>query len=213
MSMLPGILVIDPLRRPYILVEHMEEEPTRWLLAEYVEAYEEARRRGVPLAVSGVEDPRLAALLSRRGIPWTRLHSWELPCPGPAIVLDLWAEETLKPWEARAAGCHVIGGIMGDHPPRGRGRLLSLRHTGAISRNLGRAQLSIHTAVWAVLEVMGGAKVSSLPLAGPGKVSIRTPLGSVEVELPYAYPARRGRPVVPERIRRVLERGVFWDEL
>ncbi len=206
--------VTSSIRPPLIVVEHMEELPTRWLLSEYEEAYEEAEKHGLQLIIAGVREESLQALLWRRGIPFTHRSSWELQCRPPVIVLDLRAEKRLEPWEASSSTCLIVGGIMGDYPPRGRGRLLLMRHPGAVARNLGPEQMSIHTAVWAASEVATGRRVTELRLAGPGRFSIRSLLGEIEVELPFAYPADEdGRPIVPGRVKKVLERGVLWDEL
>ncbi len=199
--------------RGMIVVEHMEEEPTRWLVAEYIEARDAALDAGLGFLVAGVRDPRLQSILSREGVDWSWEHSWEL-CDKPGtIVLDMWAERDLQPWEAEAADCIVVGGIMGDHPPRGRGRLLSWMFDWSSVRRLGPWQMSIHTAVWAAIMVARGVRVEDLPLAVGAEIEVEAGFGTVRVELPFAYPkGPDGRPVVPERIRKILARGVVYDE-
>jgi len=200
-------------KKRYVLLEHMEEKPTRWLLAEYAEARDAARRAGMELVVTGAGDPVLQALLDREGIPWIPAHAWEVADRPGTIVLDMWAQQDLEPLEAGAACCFVVGGIMGDYPPRMRGILLSWAFDWASTRRMGREQMTIHTAVWAVGEIVSGVPVDQLPLGVGGVVEVETPLGRVEVELPYAYPlGEDGRPRVPERVARILSRGVLWDE-
>jgi len=200
-------------KRQHVLIEHMEEKPTRWLLAEYAEAHEAAARAGMTLLVTGVRDPALQSLLSNMGIPWEEGHAWELADRPGTIVLDMWAARDLEPVEAGAACCFVVGGIMGDYPPRMRGALLTGMFDWASTRRMGREQMTIHTAVWAVGLVASGTPVNRLPLAVGGVVEVETPMGRVSVELPYAYPrGEDGRPRVPERVARILARGVVWDE-
>jgi len=202
------------LREPVIVVEHMEGGGSRWLVEEYVEAFESVNGLGLRFVVSGVRDHVLGAVLSRRGVPWVWEHAWELGCRDPVIVLDMRAPRVLEPWEARAASCLVVGGIMGDHPPRGRGMLLVWGFPGASVRSLGEMQMSVHTASVVAAMIARRRRLVDIGLVGPGRFTIRGPLGEIEVELPYAYLAGRdGSPVVPERIRRVLERGVMWDEV
>jgi len=198
---------------PRVVVEHMEDEPTRWLVAEYAEARDEAARRGASLLVAGVRDGRLQALLEREGVPWTWDHSWEL-CDVPGtIVLDMWARRDLDPGEASVARCFVVGGIMGDYPPRGRGRLLAWMFDWSSVRRMGPWQMSVHTAVWAALEVRAGTPVEALPLTYGVEVEVPAGLGSVSVSLPYAYPrGRDGKPRVPQRILGLLSRGIVYDE-
>ena len=200
-------------REPLIIVEHMEEYPTRWLLAEYRVAAREALSRGARFLVAGVRDGVLQALLDREGIPWAWEHSWEAYDVPGTIVLDLWAPRDLDPLEATTARVFVVGGIMGDHPPRGRGRLLAMSFDWASVRRLGPLQMSIHTSVWALLQVRSGVRVEDLPLVEGAEVEVEGPLGKYTVYLPFAYPrGPRGGAVVPEEIRRVLERGVVYDE-
>ncbi len=196
-----------------IVIEHMEERPTRWLIAEYIEAAEEAGRLGFNIVFTGVRDPVLQSVLAREGLEWRFEHSWELYDTPRTVVLDLWAPRDLEPGEAESLDYYVIGGIMGDHPPRGRGRLLSWMFESAAKRRLGPYQMSIHVAAWAAAMVARGTPVDRLPVVYGASVRVRTPMGELEVELPYAYPrGPGGRGVVPERIRRVLEHGVLWDE-
>ncbi|MCE4622392.1 MAG: hypothetical protein F7B19_03650 [Desulfurococcales archaeon] len=196
-----------------ILVEHMEEYPTRWLVAEYIEAGREAAMAGLELIVTGVRDPRLQALLSKHGIPWTWEHSWDLYDNPKAIVLDLWAEKDLEPSEAQVAEAFVIGGIMGDHPPKMRGYLLSSQFDWASKRRLGPKQMSIHVTAWAVGQVRRGVRVGELNLCDRAVVRINAGFFETEIELPFAYPCDgEGRPRVPDRIVRLLENGVLWDE-
>ncbi len=199
--------------KPIVLVEHMEEYPTRWLIAEYTEARDAVESLGGSLVVTGARDGVLQALLDREGVPWRWEHAWEL-CDRPGtIVLDLWAERDLEPWEAQAADCFVVGGIMGDYPPRGRGKLLAWMFDWSSARRLGSAQMSIHVAAWAAMMVRRGVRVNELPLVEGATVRVRGALGVIEIELPYAYPrGPGGEALVPERIRRVLEKGVVYDE-
>ena len=199
---------------PLVAVEHMEDHPTRWLVEEYVEAAREAARAGLGFVVTGVRDPRLQAILSKKGVEWEWRHSWELYDMPGTIVLDMWASRDLEVWEAQQAKAFVVGGIMGDYPPRGRGRLLSWMFDWASTRRLGEAQLSIHTSVWALAMVRGGVPVNRLPLCPEG-ASFEADLGfyRVEVTLPFAYPCGEdGSPRVPPRIRNLLARGIVWDE-
>ncbi|MCE4628269.1 MAG: hypothetical protein F7C34_03870 [Desulfurococcales archaeon] len=202
----------DRLRGPWIVVEYMEEYPSRWLVEEIAEAYWSARAHGLGFLVSNAWDPRLVALLERRGIPYNSRPASALGCE-PSIVLDMRARRRLEPWEAGAAECLVVGGIMGDYPPRGRGLLLVYSLPGAAVRSLGPEQMSIHTAAKVAALIARGRRLDEIRLAGPGRFTVETPLGTVEVELPYAYTlGPDGRPEVPERVRRVLERGVLWEE-
>ncbi len=197
-----------------IVIEHQEEHPTRWLLAEYEESYREAERSGLKLLISNVRDPRLQSLLSSKGIPWIWEHSWQVfDIPG-TIVLDMWAPRDLTPEEALVGRVFIIGGIMGDHPPRGRGRHLSWSFDWSSKRKIGDIQMSINTTAWALARIIEGYSIEELPLCSQGaNVKISSGLMSFEIYLPYAYPCdESGKPLIPRRIMEILSRGVVWEE-
>jgi len=196
---------------PLIVVENLEWWPTRWLLAEYAEAWRAAREAGYRLIVTGAENPVLLAALQRRGVEAYPERGYRLDSPR-CILLDLEAARPLEPWEAAAADCIVVGGIMGDHPPRGRTRLLRLIYRAAARRHLGPHQFSVDGAVKMALLVASGLRLDEIPVAVGVTLEVDGGLGSVEVELPYAYPLRGGRPWVAREVVELLSRGIVYDE-
>ncbi|MEB3774594.1 MAG: hypothetical protein GSR86_06700 [Desulfurococcales archaeon] len=195
-----------------ILIEHMEDRVSRWVLEEYLESSRVAEGAGMELIVTGVSSDYDYAVLSSRGVNVSREHSWEL-CDDPkTIVLDLWASRDLSPHEAMAGECFVIGGIMGDHPPRGRGRLLTMHFDWAAFRRLGPRQLSVDGAVKVLTMLRGGVSLDRIEFVESPTFRIDTGLGSVEVLLPFSYPVRDGKPWISSGLLRLLARGLEWDE-
>lgn len=195
-----------------ILIEHMEEMVTRWVLEEYLEARRVAEARGHRLVVAGVENPLHMAILESRGLEAWRTHSWEACDTPKTIVLDMWTSKDLQPWEARVAECFVVGGIMGDHPPRRRGLMLTRNFTWAAVRRLGEGQLSVDGAVKVLVEVASGRRLEEIAFIDSPTLEVETPLGTVEVTLPFRYPARGGRPWISGGLARLLASGLEWDE-
>ncbi len=196
-----------------IVIEHLEDGISRWMLEEYREAASVAGASGYGVVVANLGRPELAALVGRLGVEALLESGVGEYNRVEAIVLDPQAPRPLEPWEVEASCCLVVGGIMGDHPPRGRTRLVSWRYTNAARRNLGPHQLSIDGAVKVALEVARGRRLGEIPLVVSPRVEVETPLGRVEVELPYAYPALGdGRPWIAPGVLRLLERGIMWDE-
>ncbi|MCX8196498.1 MAG: hypothetical protein N3F67_05440 [Acidilobaceae archaeon] len=197
--------------RPLIILENLEERAGRWLIAEYAEASTAAEEKGVELVVSGYMPGDLEGALLRRGVKVMRDASRLFNRPD-VVLLDLWAERQLEPSEALSARAFVVGGILGDHPPRGRTRLLYDKYCYAARRNLGPLQLSIDGAVKALLQVLGGKRVEEVELVHPLRFSFSTPLGEVEVELPFAYPVKEGRPWISRELMELLQKGLSWEE-
>ncbi len=195
-----------------VAIEHMEDGMSRWMLEEYKEAARVARSMGWSLVITGVADQRVQALLTRAGIPHTSQPACRMLRGRLSILLDPEASKPLEPWEAHAAQALVIGGIMGDHPPRGRTRLLTHTCPGAARRHLGPHQLSIDGALKVAALIARGARLREIPLAVAPVVEVETPLGRVEIELPFAYPLREGRPWIAPGVVELLRRGIMWDE-
>ncbi len=198
--------------RQIIVIDNLEVKASRWVVEEYVEAFHVARSSGFKLYVSGLVTPELEALLARRGVEI--LGDSRSLCNRPdSILLDLWAEKTLDPLEAWGASCFIIGGIMGDHPPRGRTRLLYDKYPYAARRNIGPLQFSVDGTVKVLVKILKGMKVEEIKVEYPVTLEVKTPLGTIVVELPYAYPLEGERPMVPEGIVRLIEKGIMWEEL
>ncbi|WP_460126236.1 hypothetical protein [Stetteria hydrogenophila] len=197
-----------------VVVEHLEERATRWLVAEYLEVIKVAREAGLTPFFTNVRDEALAALLEKSGARVDPRPGWSLFNTPYTIVLDLEAEKQLEPWELAAADTVVIGGIMGDHPPRGRTRLISFMYTDAAKRNLGPHQFSVDGAARVVVEVFKGKRLKDLKIQVGVSFKVNTLQGEIEVFLPFAYPVGEdGEPLLSSRVRKLLERGVTWDEL
>jgi len=194
-----------------VVVDNMEVRASKWAVEEYVESSHVAKSIGAEFYVSGIITPELEALLARRGVELL-LDSRSLCNRPDSILLDLWAEKTLDPLEVWGARCFVIGGIMGDHPPRGRTRLLYDKYPYAAKRNLGHLQFSVDGAVKMLAKILAGMHVNEAEIIYPVSLEVKGHLGTVIVELPYAYPAESGRPMIAEGVRRLLERGIMWDE-
>ncbi len=181
-----------------IVIENMEE-PGEWVVLEYLHA---ANMSGDKLIITG-SNSELDSMLSlyaakkkTRKPRTTPMHVEEY-CRGRSVILlDPSADKQLEPEEAGSVDCLVIGGILGDYPRRGRTRLLRERLPWASTRNLGNRQLSIDGAVYVVLEVMSGKRLDEIELLENPVIKVDTPLGSVEIVLPFAYPVKNGEPML-----------------
>ncbi len=198
----------------FIVIENMEDGVSRWLIEEYLESIRVAREAGVEIVFTNIRDPSLKSILASEGALVYEVEGWRLFNRTDTIVLDPQAPRRLEPWEARMAYCIVVGGIMGDHPPRGRTLLISSMYTNSAKRNLGPNQLSIDGAVKVTLRIAKGARLDEIPLSKPpARLRVRTLMGEIQIELPYSYPLREdGTPDIAPGVVKLLERGIAWDE-
>jgi len=120
------------------------------------------------------------------------------------ILLDPSAHEPLQPTDFTTKTMVIIGGIMGDHPPRHRTRTQLAEKLGKnyLSRNLGRGQFTIDGAIYVANKISLGTPLEAVRV----KEGIVLRKDEVEVYLPYAYPIENDRVVISEEeIKYILE--------
>jgi len=102
---------------------------------------------------------------------------------------------------------------MGDAPMKGRTKkYITSKLPGSIPKNLGGGQLTIASAAYVLKKIMEGLSLEEIELREGLKI-IKN-LGGVKltIELPYAFPYVRGKPVLPEDYLRVIaERTVYYE--
>ncbi|BES81464.1 SAM-dependent methyltransferase [Pyrodictium abyssi] len=199
--------------KPLIVIEHLEDHVSRWLMLEYRHAKSLANNRLVFTngreycgKLAEIAPCYRESILDLEGILYTER--------GRVIILDPSADRLLDPEEAARADAIVVGGILGDHPPRRRTwEMLTSRAEGMLARSLGPQQLSIDGAVYVALKALQGVHPSSVPLVHNPRVEIPLDdLVSVEVELPFSYPLVGGRPLFAPGLEELLARGLGYEE-
>jgi len=191
------------MRRPLIVIENMEE-PTPWVVGEYIHSH---RIAGGNLLVSNAS-PGLAEALTARE-PGIRVSSEpvEKLCRGRRILLlDPDSPRRLEPGDLGGYDCIVVGGIMGDHPRRGRTREIRERLPWADTGNIGPEQFSVDGTVYIISRMLRGDRLEDIPVVLKPVLEVETPLGRYTVELPFAYPLVDGKPLVSEDVLRHLSR-------
>ena len=186
-------------RSPKIVVEHLEPKLSDWLLFEY----ENAAKLGKNILFTNVKSgrakfKRFSEVESRSVLeifPQERL-----------VILDPLAKKRLAHDDLAGGAIAVIGGILGDHPPRGRTRaLLTSKAPKAKIRNLGRDQFPIDSAVYVVQTIMQEKELSTIPIKRGLILRVKLkPSGVYEVELPYVYPIVANKPLVSKKILKYL---------
>lgn len=162
-----------------LVVEHLEPVVSPWVYLEYKHA---AKVAGGLLITNVKRDAERSCLEAFADV--TRESIGEIAERGEILVLDPQAAAPLSPSDFESFEYIVVGGIMGDFPPRGRTRTLLTEKLGAEARNLGPCQLSVDGAVYVASRVAQGAHLSSVEVA-MGLVLRR---GCMELHLPYCYP-------------------------
>ena len=167
-----------------LVIEHLEPVMTPWIFLEYKHAASIVDN----LVVTNVREERERECLK----PFVNVLEesiGELASKDEILVLDPRAGRPLQPWDFRNFSYIVIGGIMGDFPPRGRTKALLTDRLKAEARTLGSCQFSVDGAVYVAAKLERG--VADIFVAQG--VTVRG--GGVEVRLPYCYPVDSGKVV------------------
>jgi len=202
------------------VIEHLEPEIGRWLYIEYMHSSEIVGKGKI--LFTNVKNRNAALLLSKLGK--TQFKSFvEIFNPEEVVILDPQAQKLLTPEDFKGKKAVIIGGILGDHPPKGRTRkFLTTKFPKATVRNIGRGQFSIDGAVYVAKLVSEGKKLDEIPITMGLTVKLNK---YAEIYLPYAYPLRDGKPVIHKKIieylrseeivqdeERILKRALFPSE-
>lgn len=189
---------------PLIAIEHLEPSLSEWSFIEYAHAAKIARKEN--LVVTNVKDLR-----SRRKLfklcRVERKSVLELFSHSRLLILDPKARKPLSFRDFRSDCIVVIGGILGDDPPRGRtAELLSSRAPKVKKRNLGPKQFSTDGSVFVIREIAGGRNLNQVKTVS----ELEIPVSSLSsVVLPFAYPISGGKPVVSKELVRYLKTKGF----
>lgn len=174
------------------VIEHLEPRLSRWILIEYEHASLIVGRDN--LAFTNVV--RGSKRLQKFGRVYER-SAIELFDSEETIVLDPKADELLEPSDFKKAKVVVVGGILGDHPPRGRTfSLLTAKMKRAKPKSLGDCQFSIDGSIYMAFKVSQGLRLSDIPVAK----SLTLKCGFLEIHLPFCYPLIDGKPVISPKL-------------
>jgi len=186
-----------------IVIEHLEPTLSPWAYLEYKHAASMVGN----LLVTNVKDKRERACLEpfARAVPES---VGEIAERREILVLDPQARIPLSPEDFKQFRYVVVGGIMGDFPPKGRTRKLLTEKLGVEARTLGPCQFSVDGAVYVAYRVAEGEPLERVKIAR----DLTLKRGALEVKLPYCYPLSGERVVFSEELARYILTLLEEDE-
>lgn len=203
-------------KKPIVVIEHCEQELGPWLFLEYRHA---SLIYGKEHLLFSNVPPKYHRLLSRYGrvsvesfVEYVRSGRVD---PERVVVLDPRAKEPLEYRDLVSSDYVVVGGILGDHPPRGRTReiITSRMPPGVRVRNIGEGQYSIDGSVYYVHYLWVNKGLEGFTYVDG--VYVETEQGYVY--LPYRYPLVNGKPLLAEGLEHYLKyrriRDDIWREI
>ena len=204
-----------------IAIEHLEPRLSKWILLEYSHVSKMIGRDKLHFTnVVNEKDRRILekyGIVHKESIVELIQDRWD-----NILVLEPKANKLLKPKDfINGRNLIVIGGIMGDHPPRGRtyelltSKMLSKFHGKVKPVSLGKHQFSIDGAAYMAIQVFKGLTLDQIPIVVGVKIKVKSYIKGVEHEiyLPYTYPLINGKPLLAPGLREYLERAIVLEEL
>lgn len=206
----------DSCRKPIVVIEHCEPELSPWLILEYRHA---SMIYGRDCLWFTNVPARFHRVLGRYGhvmresiveLAWRNTVN-----PADIVVLDPKAPKQLSYGDLETARYLVVGGILGDYPPRGRTWLFitSRMPENVRARNIGEGQYSIDGAVFYVNYMWENKGLEGFRYVDG--VVIEAEHGSVY--LPYRYPVVGDKPLLADGLEYYLKyrriRDDIWKEI
>lgn len=185
---------------PIFVIEHLEPELWPWCLIEYIHISKIVGRKN--LIFTNIKNKNDAKKLSKYSLPLKKsIKDLNLPS---ACVLDPESPKVLTPLKARKFKYFILGGILGDNPPKRRTNEELTKFLSSIhSFNIGKEQMSTDNAVYVVKEIVKGKKLSNIKF----KDNIEIKINDVETTiLPYRYALLKGKPLISKKLIRYLKK-------
>ncbi len=170
----------------YLIIEHLEEI-SEWLWLEYEHASKWWRDKLIFTNVREDEREKLAKLGSVLTESVTKFPFDR----SKIIVLDLQAEEELKPEDIEEDTIIVVGGILGDAIPRGRTKeFITSKMEGVKVRHIGKPQYSIDGASIVAKLIADGKNLKEIEYEDNPTIKLDD---FSEITLHYAVPKLNGK--------------------
>jgi ribosome biogenesis SPOUT family RNA methylase Rps3 len=191
-------------KEPRMIIENCEERLSDWLLAEYRHCSE----IWPGLLFTGIRRKKDRKLLEDIG-EVSELDSFEYTGGSGCIILDHMAQDELTEKEMRRYPYLIVGGILGYDRPLGRtAKLITSKFDASrnITRNMGRIQMTIDSAVFVARAILLGASVAEIEVSREVEIKwddVHT------THLPYGYPIVDDKLILTPGIIDVLRKG--WN--
>ncbi|WP_297512453.1 hypothetical protein [Thermococcus sp.] len=190
---------------PYLVIEHLEEI-SDWLWLEYKHVSEWWKDKLIFTNVLPEEREKLAKLGSVVGESVTRFPFDR----SKIIVLDLQAEEELKPEDIDDDTIIVVGGILGDAVPRGRTKeFITSKMEGVKVRHIGKPQFSIDGASIVAKLIADGKRLEEIEYEENPTIKLDE---FSEITLHYAVPKLDGKLLLTPGLIELQRRELGYTE-
>lgn len=178
------------------IIEHLEDEVWDWCILEYAHMSEVVGKKNLIFTnVPEEEHPKISHLGEVRKESVKQMDLDLKRC----CLMEMITDEKLTPNDKNNFDYLIFGGILGDHPPQGRTKIL---HDLCTMRSLGREQMSTDTAVMVSHKIIGGTKIEDIQFQDTIELELND---GEDLILPYRYVVENGKPVLPKGLFEMLK--------
>lgn len=183
------------------IIEHLEPELYDWCIIEYRHISKMIGKTN--LIFTNIQKKDVDKLIGLGDVKCESVARLNLK---NACVLDPESKVTLTSSDKKFDYI-ILGGILGDNPPKKRTGPELTSKLNAETRNLGKEQMSTDTAAYVAKQIIDGKSLKDFKFQD----TIEIPIAEGEaVILPYRYVLEDGKPLLPDGLAEYLrERDEF----
>ena len=176
------------------VIEHLEPELFKWCVIEYKHISKIVGREN--LIITNIKEKEKLK-------DYAEMHSENVGELGfkDVCILDPGANKTLEPSDAKKFKYIVLGGILGDNPPRKRTKE-ELTLEGE-RRNLGKKQMATDNAVYVAKEILNGKRFEDLKFIDG--IEVETAEGESCI-LQFSYVVVDDKPLISDELVEYLKK-------
>ncbi len=173
-----------------IIIEHLEPKLWPWCKIEYESISKMIPKKNLWFTNTNSKFLKEFGKVSKSSIKNMPLKN--------ACILDPNARKTLTHNDSKEFNYFIIGGILGDYPPKKRTKEeITDKIRGMETRNLGKKQFSTDNAVYVLKQIIQGKNLNKMKFQD--KLTIK--INEIEsIDLPYYYPLINKKPRISKEL-------------
>lgn len=187
------------------IIEHLEPELFPWCEIEYKNISKIVGKENV--MITNLKKSDLKKLEQFAEVTTKSIRDMnELDSP-KTCVLDPAGEEVLSPEDNDVFNTIILGGILGDYPPKARTKD-EIIFEMAVRRNLGKEQLPTDNAGYVAHKIMSGTPFDNIKFQHELELELDE---GESVVLPFTYVLIDGKPMISEPVKKILRKEFSFD--
>ncbi len=180
------------------IIEHLEPKLWPWCIIEYKHISKTIGKSRVWF--TNIPRSQIKKLAHYGKVFTQSVKSFQLE---NACILDPESNTTLTPNNAKKFQYFILGGILGDNPPKKRtAPELTQFLPNAKPFNIGKAQMSTDNAAYVTNKIIKGTPLNKIPFQDEIEIKINKIESTI---LPYRYALVKGKPFYSKELIKYLK--------